>query len=73
MSWQREIAENRLFVVRDISAANQTRYGKTLAIEQFIADAEELLLLKKCSLLFKKPMPKLVSGLPFHVVARSMG
>ena len=40
MDWQREVAENRLFVVRYIQQQIKQGGKKTPAIEQFIADAE---------------------------------
>jgi putative transposase len=40
MDWQRETAENRLFVVRYIQQQIKQGTKKTPAIEQFIADAE---------------------------------
>ena len=40
MNWQREVAENRLFVVRYIQQQIKQGAKKTPAIEQFIADAD---------------------------------
>lgn len=40
LNWQREVAENRLFVVRFIQQQIKQGTKKTPAIEQFIADAE---------------------------------
>lgn len=40
LNWQREVAENRLFVVRYIQQQIKQGTKKTPAIEQFIADAE---------------------------------
>lgn len=40
MNWQRDIAENRLFVVRYIQQQIKQGVKKTPAIEQFIADAQ---------------------------------
>ena len=40
MNWQRDIAENRLFVVRYIQQKIKQGMKKTPAIEQFIAEAE---------------------------------
>ena len=44
MDWQREVAENRLFVVRYIQQQIKQGAKKTPAIEKFITDANALLL-----------------------------
>ncbi|MFN3289328.1 MAG: hypothetical protein ACK410_02650 [Acinetobacter sp.] len=44
MNWQREIAENRLFVVRYIQQKIKQGMKKTPAIEHFILEADALLL-----------------------------
>lgn len=44
LNWQREVAENRLFVVRYIQQQIKQGAKKTPAIEQFIADADAQLL-----------------------------
>lgn len=41
-NWQREIAENRLFVVRFIEQQMKSGMKKTRAIEQFITDAQTM-------------------------------
>lgn len=51
MNWQREIGENRLFVVRYIQQQIKKGIKKTPAIEQFITDAE-LVKAKKFFILF---------------------
>lgn len=40
MNWQREVAENRLFIVQFIAQQVATGMKKTSAIENFVADAE---------------------------------
>ena len=62
MSWQREIAENRLFVVRYIQQQIKQGTKKTPAIEQFIADAEELLLPEEMQLAVQKANAKAGEG-----------
>lgn len=47
MNWQREVAENRLFIVRYLQQKVRNGMKKTPAIEQFIADADAHLLPKE--------------------------
>ena len=61
-NWQREIAENRLFVVRYIQQQIKQGTKKTPAIEQFIADAEELLLPEEMQLAVQKANAKAGEG-----------
>ena len=62
MDWQREIAENRLFVVRYIQQQIKQGTKKTPAIEQFIADAEALLLPEEMQLAVQKANAKAGEG-----------
>ncbi|MEG2262969.1 MAG: Mu transposase C-terminal domain-containing protein [Acinetobacter sp.] len=62
MNWQREIAENRLFVVRYIQQQIKQGTKKTPAIEQFIADAEALILPKEIQLAVQKANAKAGEG-----------
>lgn len=62
MSWQREIAENRLFVVRYIQQQIKQGTKKTPAIEQFIADADALLLPEEMQLAVQKANAKAGEG-----------
>ena len=62
MSWQREIAENRLFVVRYIQQQIKQGTKKTPAIEQFIADADALLLPEDMQLAVQKANAKAGEG-----------
>ena len=58
MNWQREVAENRLFVVRYIQQQIKQGTKKTPAIEQFIADADALLLPEDMQLAVQKANAK---------------
>lgn len=62
MNWQREIAENRLFVVRYIQQKIKQGIKKTPAIEQFIADAEALILPEEMQLAVQKANAKAGEG-----------
>jgi putative transposase len=62
MNWQREIAENRLFVVRYIQQQIKQGTKKTPAIEQFIVDAEALLLPEEMQLAVQKANAKAGEG-----------
>ncbi|CAM4383885.1 hypothetical protein [Acinetobacter pragensis] len=62
MNWQREIAENRLFVVRYIQQQIKQGTKKTPAIEQFIADADALLLPEEMQLTVQKANAKAGEG-----------
>jgi putative transposase len=62
MDWQREIAENRLFVVRYIQQQIKQGTKKTPAIEQFIADADALLLPEEMQLAVQKANAKAGEG-----------
>ncbi len=62
MGWQREIAENRLFVVRYIQQQIKQGTKKTPAIEQFIADADALLLPEEMQLAVQKANAKAGEG-----------
>lgn len=62
MNWQREIAENRLFVVRYIQQQIKQGTKKTPAIEQFIADADALLLPQEMQLAVQKANAKAGEG-----------
>ncbi|EOR07249.1 Mu transposase C-terminal domain-containing protein [Acinetobacter tandoii] len=62
MNWQREIAENRLFVVRYIQQQIKQGMKKTPAIEQFIADADALLLPEEMQLAVQKANAKAGEG-----------
>lgn len=61
-NWQREIAENRLFVVRYIQQQIKQGIKKTPAIEQFIADADALLLPEQMQLAVQKANAKAGEG-----------
>ena len=58
MNWQREVAENRLFVVRYIQQQIKQGTKKTPAIEQFIADADALILPEDMQLAVQKANAK---------------
>ncbi len=58
MNWQREVAENRLFIVRYIQQKVRHGMKKTPAIEQFIADADAHLLPKDMQLAVQKANAK---------------
>lgn len=62
MDWQRDIAENRLFVVRYIQQQIKQGMKKTPAIEQFIADADALLLPEDMQLAVQKANAKAGEG-----------
>lgn len=61
-NWQREIAENRLFVVRYIQQQIKQGNKKTPAIEQFIADADAVLLPEEMQLAVQKANAKAGEG-----------
>lgn len=62
MNWQREVAENRLFVVRFIQQQIKGGLKKTPAIEQFIANAEALLLPEDMQIAVQKANAKAGEG-----------
>lgn len=62
LNWQRDIAESRLFVVRYIQQKIKQGMKKTPAIEQFIADADALLLPEEMQLTVQKANAKAGEG-----------
>ncbi|OTG68280.1 transposase [Acinetobacter sp. ANC 4470] len=62
LNWQREIAENRLFVVRYIQQQIKQGLKKTSVIEQFIANAEALLLPEDMQIAVQKANAKAGEG-----------
>lgn len=62
LNWQREIAESRLFVVRYIQQQIKQGIKKTPAIEQFIVNADALLLPKDMQIAVQKANAKAGEG-----------